>query len=257
MRKLAHAASLSLAGILTALAISSALAQSPVPEIKSQQAEPLPTAIPSYPEQQKLGPQTAQTSNGHSDQAVLDLPSIWTPTAAEPLPSPPPALAEVTIPDAFIGCWKGKPSDYDYTHVFYGYVTGSPGETEYCYSRNHVDIPRAEIAITAGRRLINLLSNLGLAYDTFTAHGIRTDVYGVSPTKLHCRTTLTVEDTIHQLDMIPVKGADKRCVVDWSAELVGKDDIAIRARLVQYYGATPMFVGAWHCNFRRMDANAD
>ena len=257
MKKLRHTASLSLAAILVALVISSASAQPPVPEIKSQQAEPSSTAIPNYPEQQRLGPQTGQTSNGHPDQAVLDLPSIWKPTVAEPLPSPPPALAQVTIPDAFIGCWQGIPSDWEHLRVFNGYVTGSPGEIEHCYSRHQIDVPRAEVVITASRRAIDLMSNHGLAYETFTARGIQTDVYGVSPTKLHCRTTLIIEVTVHRLLSASVKGTDQSVVVDWSAELVGKNDIAIRSRQVLYIGGVPQFVGEWRCDLRRMESSND
>jgi len=224
------ARSLFLASIAAALAISSASAQSPVPQISSQQATPSPSTTRGSSGLPGFEPQTGQTSS--DQEAVFDLPSIWTPTAAEPLPAPPPALAEITIPEAFIGCWKAKPSDWDYTYAFNrGHLVGSPGEIETCYSRNQIDFPRAEVEVTAGRRILDLLFDAGLAYHTFTARAIRTDLYGVSPTRLRGRTTLTVEYAVHSLLSI-VARVDGLSVVDWSAELVGKDDVAYHARLV-------------------------
>ncbi len=172
----------------------------------------------------------------------------------DPLGSQPPAIADVTIPDPFIGCWKGTPPDWDETHVFRGFVIGSPGEIEFCYSKKRIEVPEALVSVTGARRALEIALNLGLAYSTFSAHGLRTDVFGVSPTRIHGETTLTVEHKYHVLHLVPIDGPDERSLVEWSGVIVAPNQLLMRARQVLYWHNAPLFAGAWHCDFHRVSA---
>jgi hypothetical protein len=232
-------------------------AQTSSGEIRSQ-SEPSPEISQSPAAQGsatlELPPNAAQT--GVAGDSLLELPSRWNPTPAKPLGSPPPALADVTIPDPFIGCWKGTPPDWDETHVFRGFVIGSPGEIEFCYGKKQIDVPEARVAVTGMRRALEVALNLGLAYSTFTARGIHTDVFGVSESKIHGETTLTVEHKLHLLHLVPVDAPDQRSLVEWSAAIVAPDELMMRARQVIYWRDVPLFAAAWHCDFHRVSTSA-
>jgi hypothetical protein len=238
------------------LAPASAQAQTPSAQIRSQ-AAPSASALPGPSSQGSatlelpLNPE----QNGATHESSLELPSFWNPTERAPLGTPPPAIADVTIPDPFIGCWKGAPPDWDETHVFRGFVIGSPGEIEFCYSKKRIDVPEAQVSVTGMRRALEVALNFGLAYSTFAAHSIRTDVFGVSPDKIHGETTLTIEHKYHLLHLVPVDAPAQRSLVEWSGAVAGPDELVMHARQVLYWHDVPLFAGAWHCEFHRVAAS--
>ena len=185
-------------------------------------------------------------------ESTLELPQVWTPTQAQPLPPAPPPLVEPQLPASFVGCWVGDPGSFDRVYPLgIGYQAGEPGEIEFCYYADRITIPRAQVRLSIGKRILDFVGNLALSFDTFPAHAIRTDIYSVSPGEIRARTVLEIDSTGHFLMLIPYHSLSEASIVDWDAKLAAADLCVVNALQVVYIGEQPSFAGSWHGNFRR------
>ncbi|GEM_PF-5998903 len=174
-----------------------------------------------------------------------------------PMPRPelapaPPAIESPEIPAGFLGCWQGEPADFDSVSNSAGIVNiGSPGKITFCFDGHSIEVPQAEIKVTPKAHVLDLLVHFGLAYSTYEARGIRTDVYSVTPVMIHARTTLVTIDTTHWMYSIPVR-TDEPGVVDSIITLPAPDRLLLRSRMIMSIGNTTTW-GTWHAWFHRVD----
>ena len=182
------------------------------------------------------------------------LPQKWQPSQDNPLPPVTQPLAEIEIPDAFIGCWRGRPNGFDRVYFFSPDIEqiGEPGDITFCYRKHSVEVPRAEVYISPAGRARDLTLSLGLAHQSFTAHGIKTDVYSVNAAALRARTTLDVDPTLHLFHVIPMQLAPEPSQVDWHAAVIDAQTIRIEAYQVLWAYGKPMFSATWHADFARI-----
>ena len=83
----------------------------------------------------------------------------------------------------------------------------------FCYYQNRIEVPEADVTISAKARVLDWLMHLGLGFSTFKAHGISTNIFSVTPVSIHARTQLDIVMTDHLLYLIP-KHTDEPSEVD-------------------------------------------
>lgn len=227
------------------------------PNISSQQGtagtpsaagiQPALPEVPGHPVRELPGAQPSQS---------LSLPQVWHPTVAQPLPPAPPPLAAPIIPAGQIGCWKGRPDGYDsftwLTENPFLYNIGSPGEMVVCFRNDTAEVPHAKVYISPAKRALDIVMQLGLSYTTFDAHSIHTDIYSITPTKIHLRFQLTLAGSAHFLFLIPVHVLDEPVIEDVIATPVAPDTALVEAREVLYLQGEPMHSATWHAYFKRI-----
>jgi hypothetical protein len=196
-------------------------------------------------EMQGAQPAAMQTEN--AAQGTLVLPPLVGPE----LPPAPPVIRLPQLPSSFLGCWEGDPGRFDVVQTDAGLVDiGAPGKIIFCYDEHTLRIPEAQVRIHLAARAVDWLMHLGLGYSTFAAHGISTDIYGITPTAIHGRTTLALTQTEHWLYFIPSR-TEQPSQVDWVATLTGPDTAVMQADQVIINNGFKMW-GTWHGTFRRM-----
>lgn len=164
----------------------------------------------------------------------------------------PPPLAEVTVPDPFAGCWQGRPDDYDKLYSIQPALhAGRPGLVVICYYKRTMEMD-ADIVVPAALRAMELVMTAGLGHTTFHAHGIKTDVYYVSPAMMRGRTTLEVQRSFQLLHVIPIAGSPQPTTVDWSAVLADSNTLRVQAYQVVWLSGEPSFGATWHADFTRI-----
>jgi len=190
---------------------------------------------------------SSQTLAAPNDDNTLVLPQLIGPE----LPPSPTPLVLPTLPSAFFGCWQGDPGAFDSLASDAGIVDlGVPGKITFCYHDHTIEVPEANIKVTAGGRALDLLMHLGLGFSTFLAHGVSTDVFAVTSTQIHARTTLAVVQTEHWLYVIPAH-TEQQSQVDWIATLVGPDLVLLNAQQVISNSGLRLW-GTWHGLFHRI-----
>ena len=108
------------------------------------------------------------------------------PLASPELAPPPPVIADPEIPAAFIGCWEGHPQGFDSIKTSEGIVDiGTPGRIVFCFDGHAIQVPSVEIDISPKAHILDLVMHLGLGHDTYSAHGVRTDVFSVTANTIH------------------------------------------------------------------------
>jgi hypothetical protein len=187
-------------------------------------------------------------------EQTLILPPAWKPTQEEPMPPVPKALAQIQLPNAYIGCWQGTPEGYD--RVFdvapQGYPIGQPGAITFCYHPTYIEVPIAEVVVPAAKRALEVTMTLGLGYASYVAHGIHTDVYSVGETQIRGRSTLEVDPTFHLLFLIPIDVTPQATKVDWIAGPTDRGTIELHAYQVLFINGKLMFAATWHAEFHRV-----
>lgn len=190
---------------------------------------------------------TDNQASTDSKQNVLELPKVQGPR----LVPPPPTIESPNLPSVFQGCWEGEPGGFDWVETDSGLVAvGAPGRITFCYSEHNVDVPNAEVRVSAGGRAIDWALHLGLGFRTFRAKGIDTDIFGITSSKIRGRTNLVIEHTDHWFYVLPVRGGDPS-QVDWMATLTGPDTLRLKAEQVMLVSGMRMW-GEWHADFRRL-----
>lgn len=187
-----------------------------------------------------------------SPEQTLILPPNWQPSPSNPLPPVPQPLAEIDLPEAFLGCWHGRPNGFDHVYPLssIGKQIGEPGEITFCYQRHGVEVPQAEVYISPGNRAVDLAMNLGLAHMSFVARGVKTEIYSITPTGARGRTTLEVDPTWHFLHIIPVDVSAQPSKVDWKATVIDAQTIRIEAYQVHWAFGAASFGATWHADFK-------
>jgi hypothetical protein len=209
--------------------------------------QPVLPVVPGHPMREIPGAQPSQS---------LSLPQVWHPTVAQPLPPAPPVLVAPVIPAGRIGCWKGRPDGYDsYTWLTRNpliYRIGSPGEMVVCFRNNTAEVTHAKVYISPAKRALDIVLQLGLSYTTFDAHSIHTDIYSITPTKIHLRFQLTLKGDAHLLFLFPVHVLDEPVVEDVIATPIAPDTALVEAREVLYLQGEPVHSATWHAYFKRI-----
>jgi hypothetical protein len=198
--------------------------------------------------------QTTPPPESQGPSPALVLPPAWSPSQAEPMPPAPAPLHDVEVPDAFVGCWVGTPGGFD--RIFpvasrTGTPLAQPGEIVFCYRKHAIEVPRAEVYVPPAIRALDLAIHLGLGYSSYRAHGLKTDVYVVTPTAMRGRTVLEVENKFHLLYAIPIGDSSQPARVDWYARLIDRDTVRIDAYQVAWTQGRVEYGAIWHAFFKR------
>jgi hypothetical protein len=127
---------------------------------------------------------------------------------------------------------------------------GEPGRIVFCYRRHSIEVPEAEVNIGFKGHVMDWMLHLGLGFSTFKAHGVKTQVFGLTPTEIHARTELVITQTEHWLYVIPSK-SDQPSEVDWLVTLTAPDTTTVQGRQVISVSGLNMW-GSWHGTFRRI-----
>ncbi|HKV53691.1 MAG TPA: hypothetical protein VJN94_03525 [Candidatus Binataceae bacterium] len=189
-----------------------------------------------------------QGSDESSSSNSLELPQLSGPQ----LPPAPPPLAAPEVPSALLGCWEGNPGKFDSIQTDTGLVDiGAPGKIIFCYTHSGIEVPEADVAISAKGRALDLVYHLGLGFSTFKAHGIRTDILAVTQTTIRARMELDIVQTDHWLYLIP-SHADQPSQVDEVFTLESDDTALVRAEQVIFLNGLKMW-GTWHGVFHRLE----
>lgn len=106
--------------------------------------------------------------------------------------------------------------------------------------------------MSVGGRALDWLIHLGLGFRTFGAHGINTDIYAITPTKMRGRTNLAIDYTDHWLYVLPSRG-EYPSQVDWIATAEGQGTVKVRGEQVITLSGMRMW-GEWHADFHRTSA---
>jgi hypothetical protein len=211
-------------------------------------------ALPVSPHQQAQVAQPAAEPQNQGDEGTLVLPKLEGPR----LPPAPPAIESPNIPYSFRGCWEGDPDGFDWVATDpgliafggHGMAVGGPGKITFCYSEHQISVPNAEVRISVAVHALDVLSHLGLGFSTFAAHGISTDLYAITPTRMRARTDLVVVQTDHWLYVIPAHSGWPS-EVDWTARLTGPDAVLIEAQQIILNSGLRTW-GGWHAVFHRV-----
>lgn len=199
-------------------------------------------------ESQVPQPQGRAQSKIQGDQSPLVLPRLTGPV----LPPPPPAVKAPQIPPAFQGCWEGDPGEFDWVKTDTGVVAiGAPGKITFCYSDREITVPLAEVRISVGARALDWAMHLALGYRTFVAHGIKTDIYAITPTQMRGRTDLVLINTDHWLYLFSTESKSES-QVDWIATDTGAESIKVQAEQVLKTPTGLHLWGGWHAVFHRL-----
>ena len=225
--------------------------------VESQQE--MATPQPPLAGQQGTPAAPTLTIPGGQANPELDVPQVWHPTAAEPLPPAPPAIPAPVIPAGFVGCWEGNAGAWDEftwlpTRLPLTYNIGAPGKIRFCYKNNTIEVPRADVYISPAKHALDLALNLGLNYNTASAHSISTDIYSITPTMVHSRTQLTVVIRAHLLLLIPLDMLSEPVIDDETATLVSPNLTKVMGRQVLMLQGQPQFSATWHADFNRVAA---
>jgi hypothetical protein len=203
--------------------------------------------IPGNPQNPKS--RTAPPAEGYQ---TLVLP----PMVGPELPLAAPALKLPQLSSAFVGCWEGEPEDFDSEGADPGlFRVGSPGRMVFCYSQNYIGVPEFDLRIRPAARAVDLALHLGLGFSTLKAHGIHTDVYSVSASRIHARTKLLLLVTEHWLYLIP-RRTEQPGIVDWFATLTAPDSLLLQAREL-FFADGHRAWGTLHGEFHRIPQRVD
>lgn len=223
----------------------------------------LPTQAVAEAQQEFAPPQGGQFSGSQSPQdnqalevapsqnnRVLELP----PLVGGALPSPPPPMTNPQIPSPFVGCWEGTVEQWDSAGGNFQNVTISrPGRIVFCYRRNHIDVPVAELeAGFAEPPLIkDIATHLGFsfAFVKVDDNDIINRIYAITPTQIYARTYVPLKIIGIWRWLLPVP----RLQVLVDEELAQKKDLdhlSIQARQEIEVDGLPA-VRTWHADFRR------
>ncbi len=233
-------------------------AQEVAPIVQSQQAEPtLPSSAVTPTGQTPMSGDQSVVIPGAQPSPAMDVPQVWHATIEQPLPPAPPVMPDPVIPASFVGCWKGNPGDWDERTRLpsanpLGYNIGAPGEIIFCYRNNTIEVPRAKVYISPAKRILDLALNLGLNYNTASAHSISADLYSISPTTIHSRTRLTVVIRGHIFLLFPIDYLSEPIIDDETATLVASDVVRVEGRQVLFLQGAPQYSATWHANFSRI-----
>jgi hypothetical protein len=181
---------------------------------------------------------------------ILELP----PLVGGALPSPPPPLTNALIPSPFIGCWEGTVEQWDSACGNFQTVTISrPGRIVFCYRRNHIDVPVAELeaGFAAPPWFKEIATHLGFsfAFVQVDDNHIFNRIYAITPTQIHARTFVPLKIVGIWRWLLPI--ARHQVLVD--EELAQKKDLdrlSIQARQEIEVDGLPA-VRTWHADFRR------
>ena len=249
-----------LAALLIALAfgVQSLYAAQRSPDIQSQQG---PSGAPSGNGLQPGPPEAAGhplvVVPGAQPSQTLSVPQAWHPTIVQPLPPALPALPAPVIPAIYLGCWKGRPNGYDsfiwLTKNWGMYQVGTPGEMVVCFRNNTAEVTHAEVYVPPEKRILDVTLQLGLGYSTFEAHSIHTDIYSVTPARMHLRFQLTLAVKEHFFFILPVHMGDERLVEEVIATPIGTREALVESREVIYYEGEPAWSATWHAYFTPSD----
>jgi hypothetical protein len=120
------------------------------------------------------------------DESTLVLPKLVGPH----LPSPPSPIESPKVPSVYQGCWQGDPGEFDWVNTDTGVAAiGVPGKITFCYSESEISVPEAEVRISPGAHALDWLLHLGLGFRTFSARGITTEIYAITPTRMRGRSS--------------------------------------------------------------------
>jgi hypothetical protein len=223
--------------------------------VESQQE--MPTPRPPLAGQQGVPATSALTIPGGQAKPELEVPQVWHPTATQPLPPAPPAIPAPVIPASFVGCWEGNAGAWDEftwlpTRHPLSYNIGAPGKIRFCYKNSTIEVPRADVYISPAKHALDVALNLGLNYNTASAHSISTDIYTITPTMIHSRTQLTVVIRAHLLLLIPFDALSEPVIDDETARLVAPNVTEVIGRQVLMLDGAPQFSATWHASFNRV-----
>lgn len=240
-----HAASLPrtlTVGALACLTLAALTAAQAPPVISPQQppaiSAPRNTSVPSTQELE-----APPTSESEKSGNVVHIPQLAKPEA--------PPIKSPIIPPGFFGCWHGDPGRFDsWNGDASVYDIGVPGNIFFCYQNHTIELQSAEIKISRRARIRDIARQLGLGYTTFSARGIKTDVYLVTTDTLRSRTYIDLKATEHLFYLIPIHFHEDM-VEDEVSRLLDSGRLEVRARfLVSAYGSSMW--GTWHSDFQRV-----
>ena len=178
---------------------------------------------------------------------ILEIPPLEVPI----LPPAPLPLQSVTIPAGLVGCWEGDPGGFDQVHTDSLLRNiGSPGKIVFCYHDRSIDVREVEIRVSPVARAYDVTLSMGLSYTTFTARGVETDVFLVTPDTLRTRSLLDVVATAHLFWLIPLH-QHQGMVEDEVVKLSGLNRVSVKARFLYTSPAMKMW-GTWHADFHRV-----
>lgn len=176
-----------------------------------------------------------------------ELPTQTTPELA----SLRPPIQQPEIPAVFFGCWEGSPKGFD--SVGSDLATYSLSKLErvvFCYRTNEIYVPEIDISLTPRKSVLNLiLGHLGLGYTRSRVVDVKADVYKISTSQIHSRTTVTLEVTESWIYKLPSTRL-QRVTDEELATLINPTCVFINGR--QFLaGSGRRGVGSWHAYFHR------
>lgn len=237
-------------GLLAISLLASLAIVPPTQAIAEPQHEFAPPQGGQFPgSQSPQGNQALEVAPSQNNR-ILELP----PLVGGALPAPPPPVTNPLIPSTFIGCWEGTVERWDSAGGNFQDVTLSrPGRIVFCYRRNHIDVPVAELEAGFAEPpfIKDIATHLGFSFafvkvdenDTFNR------IYAITPTQIYARTYVPLKIIGIWRWLLPV--ARRQVLVD--EELAQKKDLdhlSIQARQEIEVDGLPA-VRTWHADFRR------
>lgn len=237
-------------GLLAIALLASLAIVSPTNAVAEPQQEFAPPASGQFPASQSPQGNQALELAPSQNNRILELP----PLVGGALPSPPPPVTNPEIPSPFIGCWEGTVERYDSADGNFQDVTISrPGRIVFCYRRNHIDVPVAELeaGFDAPSWFKEIATHLGFsfAFVKVDQNNIFNRIYAITSTQIYARTFVPLRIIGIWRWLLPV--ARGQVLVD--EELAQKKDLdhlSIRARQELEVDGLPA-VRTWHADFHR------
>lgn len=118
---------------------------------------------------------------------------------------PGPPLQQPEIPQAFFGCWEGGPKSFDGVLSDPGTKSSSALQrVVFCYGPHEIRVPEIEMSLTPRQSVLDLiLGHLGLGYIHTRPVDAKTEVYEITASQIHARTTVTFEVTESWIYKLP------------------------------------------------------
>ncbi len=237
-------------GLLVISLLASLAIIAPTHAVADPQQEFAPPPRGQFPASQSPQGNQALAVTPSQNNRILELP----PLVDGALPPPPPPLANPLIPSPFIGCWEGTVERYDSADGNFQDVTISrPGRIVFCYRRNHIDVPVAELeaGFAAPSLIKDMATHLGFsfAFVQVDHHDIFNRVYAITPTQIYARTFVPLKIIGGWRWLLPVPR--HQALVE--EELVQKrdlDHLSVQARQELEVDGLPA-VRTWHADFHR------
>ena len=222
-----------------------------------------PTQAIAEPQQEFAPPPGGQLPGSQSPQGnqaldvtpsqnnrILELP----PLVGGELPAPTQPLTDPLIPSPFIGCWEGTVEQWDSAVGNFQNVSISrPGRIVFCYRRNHIDVPVAELEAGFAEPpfIKDIATHLGFsfAFVKVDQNDIFTKIYAITPTQIYARTFVPLKIIGLWRWLLPVP-RHPALVEEELAQKKDLDHLSVQARQELEVDGLPA-IRTWHADFRR------